>query len=48
MKKILTSIILVLFITLIAKASDDKFIEALRNCSKFQNSDTVSISVIRS
>jgi len=43
MKKILTSIILVFCLTLIVKASNDMFIEALRNCSNYHDSGTVNV-----
>jgi len=43
MKKILASIVLIFCLTLIAKAGDDKFIDALRNCSYYHDSGTVNI-----
>ena len=46
MKKILASIILVFCITLIAKAGEDQFINALRNCSKYHDSGIVDIQGI--
>lgn len=46
MKKILTSIILIFCLTLVVKASDDKFIEALRDCSNYYDSGTVNVQGI--
>ncbi len=46
MKKIFTSIILVFCVTLISSAGDDKFIDSLRNCSKYHDSGTVDVQGI--